>query len=82
MHSRISEHQEHSAVDGESNSILPQSKDVESERAQNGRSGYFDVETVLLVHERQVANLVYDQAFESVMEDRELETVSEPLKVV
>ena len=48
---------------------MPQRQHIEPETAQNRTPRDFNVQAVFLVHERQVADLVDDQAFEAEVED-------------
>lgn len=70
MHSQICQHNERATIHGESDAIPPQRLDVEAEAAQDGGAGDFDVEAVFVVDEGEVLDLVYDEAFEGVVEDR------------
>lgn len=72
MQSRITRYQKHTANHPEPSNIVPKRQHVETETAQNGTAGDFDVEAVLLVDEREVADFVDDQAFEAEVEDGEL----------
>lgn len=49
MHRSIRDHDEGTGEDGEPDHIFPQREDIESERAQDGGAGYFDVQSVLVV---------------------------------
>ena len=69
MHSNISKNEENTTENSETNSIVPKSKSVEAKRAQNRGTGYFDVDAVFVVHEREVADFVYDQTLKAVVED-------------
>ena len=72
MHARVRKHDEDGAKDGEANGVAPESHDIETETAQDGGAGHLDVETVLVVDERQVLDFVDDEAFEAVVEDGKL----------
>jgi len=72
MQPRIPQHQENAAHDPQTQHIIPESQDVEAETAQDRAAGDFDVEAVFFVDEREVADFVYDQAFEAEVEDGEL----------
>jgi len=72
VHSSVSQDEEDTTVDSKADSVVPQRENVEAERAQNRRAGDFDVEAVFLVDEREVADFVDDEAFKTVVEDREL----------
>jgi len=69
MHSRISQHGKSSAKHSKPNSIARQSLNVEPERAENSRTGYFDINTVLVVRQREVLDLVDDETLEAVVKD-------------
>lgn len=51
MHGHVSKHKEHAAEDCKSNSVVPQCQNVEAERAQDSRTGDFDIETVFVIDE-------------------------------
>ena len=72
MHCHISQHQEYTAEDCETDSITPERQNVEAERAEDGRSRYFDVKAILVINERKVAHLIDNQTFETVVEDGDL----------
>lgn len=74
MQRRISKHKEDSAKDREANCVVPQAQHVKPEARQNRTSRDFNVQAVFLVDERQVADFIDDQAFESEVEDRKLHT--------
>lgn len=69
---RVTQHSKHGAHDSQSGDISPKGEDIEAERAQDRRTGDFDVETVFLVHEREVADFIDNQAFEAEVEDGKL----------
>ena len=73
MHRCIRDYDEGTGEDGEPNHIFPQSEHVKSEGAQDGGSGYFDVQSVLVIDQCEVFDLVDNKAFEAVMEDRQLD---------
>jgi len=75
MQRRISQHQKHATINRQPNRIVPKRQNVESESRQDRRTGDLDVEAVLVVHEREVADFVDDEAFEAVVEDGELTQV-------
>ena len=72
MQRRKAKHEECARHDRQSRNITPQRQNIEAETAQDRTAGDFDVESVLLVDERQVAHFVDDQALEAEVEDREL----------
>ena len=53
----------------EANHIVPESKRVEAECAQDRGSGDFDVQAILVVNQSQEGDLVDNQGFEAIMED-------------
>ena len=72
MQSSVPQHQKHTTNQPQPRHIVPQRQHIEPETAQNRTPGDFNVEPVLLVDERQIADLVDDQAFEAEVEDGEL----------
>ena len=72
MHSDVRNDDERAGHDAQRNDIGPQRHGVETERAENGGAGHFDVEAVFVVDEGQVADFVDDEGFEAVVEDGEL----------
>lgn len=74
VHSQISQHDERASKHREANAVLPQRHSVKAKRAEDRRARDLDVEAVLVVHEGKVADLVYDEALEGVVEDGELRT--------
>ena len=71
MHRGISQHNENTSKDRQLDDIWPQRQRIKAKRAQDGRTGDGDVEPVFLVHERQEGDLVDNQGFEGVVEDRD-----------
>ncbi len=69
MHSRISQHGKSSAKHSKPKSIARQSLNIKPERAENSRTGYFDIDTVLVVSQREVLDLVDDETFEAIVEN-------------
>ena len=69
VNSQIPQHQEHTTKDRQSNAIIPQLQDFESERAQDGWTRYLDIEAVFVVCQGEVAHFVDDHAFEPEVED-------------
>ena len=49
MHRSVRDDDEGAGKDGEPDDIFPQGENIESEGAQDGGSGYFDVQAVLAV---------------------------------
>ena len=49
MHGKVGQHDKRTTKHGESDAIAPQSLSAEPERAENGGSGHFNVEPVLVV---------------------------------
>lgn len=76
MHSRVSNHNESTREDGKPNDIVPQAAVVESESAEDGGAWNFNVEAIFVVDQGEVFDFVDDEAFEPVVEDRELWLVS------
>ena len=72
MQRREPQHKERTRHNPQSRNITPQRQHIEAETAQNRTARDFNVEAVLLVDERQVADFVDDQAFETEVEDGEL----------
>lgn len=77
MHSDISDHYESPREDGETNDILPQSEVVKPKSTQDRCARYFDVETVFVIDESKECHFVDNEAFETVVEDRELWQINE-----
>lgn len=73
MHCHISQHQKHPTKDCKTDGIIPKCQHIEAERTENSRAGHLNVKTILVVDERKVADFVHDQAFETVVEDGNLE---------
>ncbi len=48
---------------------MPQRQSVKAKSAKDRGAGDFDVETVFVVDEGEVSDLVDDEAFETVVED-------------
>jgi len=69
MHSQVRQHYKRAAIYSEANTIPPQRLHIEAKAAQDSRPRDFDVQSVLVVDEREVLDLVYNQAFERVVED-------------
>ena len=72
MHGSISQDHEDAPKDSEPNAVPPKSEYVETEGAKNGGTRHLDVESVLVVHQAEVLDFIYNQAFEGIVEDREL----------
>ncbi|KAG9852613.1 hypothetical protein KCU98_g6299, partial [Aureobasidium melanogenum] len=51
MHCHIPQHQEYTAEDGKTDGIIPECKNIETERAENSRAWYLNVKTILVVDE-------------------------------
>ena len=74
MHSQISQHHERASKHREANAVLPQRHSIKPKGAKDSGARDLDVEAVLVVYEGEVADLVYDEALEGVVEDGELRT--------
>lgn len=74
VYRHVPKDQENSAENAQTQSIVPQSQDIETETRQDSGAGDFDVEAVLLVDEGKVADFVDDETFETVVVDGELWT--------
>jgi hypothetical protein len=72
VQSSIPQHQKYTTNQPQTSHIVPKRQHIEPETAQNRTPRDLDVEAVFLVHKRQVAHLVDDQAFEAEVEDGEL----------
>lgn len=72
MQDDVADHQETTTKDTKAHSITPKRENVEAKGAKDGRAGHFDIETVFLVDETEVPDLVHNQAFETVVKDGEL----------
>ena len=69
---RKPKHEEGARHDSQSRNITPKRQHIKAETAQDRTARNFNVEAVLLIDERQVADFVHDQAFEAEVEDGEL----------
>jgi hypothetical protein len=72
VQSSVTQHQEHTTNHPQPLYIPPKRQHIKPETAQNSTTRNLNVKTVLLVYEREVADLVDDQAFEAEVEDGEL----------
>ena len=72
MQSSVPQHQKHTTNQPQPRHIVPKRQHIEPETAQNRTARDFNVEAVFLVHEREGADCVDDQAFEAEVEDGEL----------
>ena len=72
MHRNVRNHNERGREHRKADDIIPQRRIIESERAEDGGAGDFDIQAVFVVDEGEVADFVYDEAFEAVVEDGEL----------
>lgn len=73
VHCSIGNDDKDTGEDDQSNHISPQSKGVESKCAENRGARYFDIETVAVVDQREIRDLVHEQSFQRVVEDGELQ---------
>ena len=76
MHSNIGQHDEHSGEYCKSNHVAPQRTNIDTKGTQDRCSRHFDVETVLVVDEGEIGDLIHAQSFKSIMEDGQLQIVS------
>ena len=76
MHCSIRNDYESARKDAETDNILPQSQVIKAKCAENGSTGYFDIETVFMIDQCQISSFVDDQGFEAIMEDGQLDIVS------
>lgn len=65
----VPDQQPSGSEDGQAADVAPEREDVEAETAQYRAAGDFDVQTVFLVHQAEVPDFVYDQAFECEVVD-------------
>lgn len=72
MHGGVSYYDEGSREDPEAKNVGPVCKNVETEGAQDGGAGYFDVEAVLVVDQSEIFDFVHDESFKPVMKYRKL----------
>ena len=72
VHSGIRNDNESSRENSEADHIRPQSTVIEAERAEDRGAGYFDIQTIFVIDEGKVFDLVDNQSFESVVEYRQL----------
>ncbi len=77
MHRKVSNHNKRGREDGQAYNIVPQRTVVEAESTEDGCAWDFDVETVLFVDQGEVFDFVDDEAFEAVVEDGKLCTISQ-----
>jgi len=73
MQRRIPQHDKDPTEHRQAPAIPPQREIVEAERRQDSGARDLDVEAVLFVDEGEGADFVYDEAFEGVVENGELE---------
>ena len=67
MNAQIPEQQKRAAENRQADSISPQSEIVKPETGQDGRSWHFNVETILMVDQSEIACFVHEQTFEAVV---------------
>jgi hypothetical protein len=72
MHSKIGQQDKRAAKHTQTNTILPQSLGVEAKGAKNSGARNLNIETIFVIDEGEVFDFIYNEAFESVMEDGEL----------
>lgn len=58
MHSSVSNHNESARKDGEPDNIIPQTAIVEPEGAEYGGAWDFDVETVFVIDQSEILDLI------------------------
>jgi hypothetical protein len=58
MHSRISQHNETRSKDSQPDCIRLQRSVVETERAQDGSAGYFNIKTIFVVDQTQSTDFI------------------------
>jgi hypothetical protein len=73
VHCSICQHNEGGAENCETNCVAPQRQRLEAKRAEDGGAWNFDVEAILVIDEAEIPDLVDDQAFETEMEDGQLQ---------
>lgn len=69
MHSHIGDDDESTRENGKTNDVFPQSEIVESKCTQDRCAGHFNVETVFVIDESKVSDLIDDESFETVVEN-------------
>ena len=69
MQRRIREHDKRTTKHRKTDAIPPQRQHVKAKGRQDGRAGDLNVDAVLVVDEREIADLVDDEALEAVVED-------------
>ena len=72
MHRNIGNDNEGASKDTEADNVLPQRQIVEAKSAQNAGSRHFDVESISVVFETQPGDLVDNESFVAIVEDRQL----------
>jgi hypothetical protein len=70
MHCQVRQYNERTPVDPQTNTIPPQRLHIEAEARQDSRARDFDIKPVLVVDEREVFDLVNNEAFKGVVEYR------------
>ena len=76
MHRQISNHNESSRENGESDDIRPQAAVIKSERAENGCARDFDIQAVFVVDQGEVLDFIDDETFKPIVENGKLQNIS------
>jgi hypothetical protein len=69
MHCSVRNYYKSARKHGETDNIFPQSQVIKAKCAENGGTGYFNVEAVFMIDQSQISGFIDDQGFEAIMED-------------